>query len=118
MVIPHPEEFWPILLADYDVDGYEVWNPQSQEYTEFLISVLVTKNRRRERNQRPLLLFMGDDTHMSEKLRPLEEQHKSKGQREIGYQPPWDDLNLRKKLIMAEMDRLTLIQEYKARLDG
>ena len=118
IVIPHPEEFWPILLADYDVDGYEVWNPQSQEYTEFLISVLVTKNRRREQNQRPLLLFMGDDTHMSEKIRPLDEQHKGKGQREIGYQPPWEDLNLRKKLIMAEMDRLTLIQEYKARLDG
>jgi len=27
IIIPHPEQFWPILLADYDVDGYEVWNP-------------------------------------------------------------------------------------------
>jgi len=40
IVIPHPEQFWPILLRDYDVDGIEVWNPQSQEYTEFLISVV------------------------------------------------------------------------------
>ncbi|TBV79294.1 MAG: hypothetical protein EYX74_07330 [Desulfobulbaceae bacterium] len=116
VVVPHPEEFWPILLAEYDVDGYEVWNPQSREYTDFLISVLVNKNRRRDRQQRPLLLFMGDDTHMSAKIRPPEEQKVSKGLREIGYQPPWDDLNLRKKLIMTQMDRLTLIQEYKARL--
>jgi hypothetical protein len=33
VVIPHPEQFWPILLADYDVDASS-WNPQSQEYTE------------------------------------------------------------------------------------
>ena len=29
IVIPHPEQFWPILLKEYDVDGIEVWNPQS-----------------------------------------------------------------------------------------
>ncbi len=47
MVIPHPEQFWPILLADYDVDGYEVWNPQSREYTDFLIRALDNQNKRR-----------------------------------------------------------------------
>ena len=45
VVIPHPEQFWPILLADYDVDGIEVWNPQSQQYTEFLINVVNRRNR-------------------------------------------------------------------------
>ena len=118
IVIPHPEEFWPILLAEYDVDGYEVWNPQSREYTEFLITVLSNKNQRRSQSQRPLLAFMGDDTHFSEKTKPYEEQDKSKRDREIGYQPPWDDLSLRKKLIVTTMDRETVIQEYKARLDG
>ncbi len=47
VVIPHPEQFWPILLADYDVDGYEVWNPQSREYTDFLIRALDNQNKRR-----------------------------------------------------------------------
>ncbi len=70
IVIPHPEQFWTILLADYDVDGYEVWNPQSQRYTEFLIDTLARKNRKGW-NDRRQLVFMGDDTHMSEKLRNL-----------------------------------------------
>ncbi|MFH7321161.1 hypothetical protein ACHHRT_11205 [Desulfurivibrio sp. D14AmB] len=118
IVIPHPEEFWPVLLADYDVDGYEVWNPQSREYTDFLITVLAGKNRRRGQKERPLLAFMGDDTHFSEKIKAPEDQDKSKRDREIGLQPPWDDLNLRKKLIVTEMDRETVIQEYKARLDS
>ncbi|HET97221.1 MAG TPA: hypothetical protein ENN98_00665 [Desulfurivibrio alkaliphilus] len=118
IVIPHPEEFWPVLLADYDVDGYEVWNPQSLEYTDFLITVLAGKNRRREQKERPLLAFMGDDTHFSEKIKAYEDQDKSKRDREIGLQPPWDDLSLRKKLIVTKMDRETVIQEYKSRLDS
>ncbi len=68
IVIPHPEQFWPILLADYDVDGYEVWNPQSQEFTEFLINVVNRQNRIRKGTEKPVLIFMGDDTHMSEKI--------------------------------------------------
>lgn len=118
IVIPHPEEFWPILLAEYDVDGYEVWNPQSREYTDFLISVLVNKNRQRGQQERPLLVFMGDDTHFSETVKAPEDQDKSKRGREIGYQPPWEDLSLRKKLIVAEMSRERVIHEYKARLDS
>lgn len=66
-MIPHPEQFWPILLTGYDVDGVEVWNPQSHRYTNFLVSVLNEKNRRMDSSERPLLIFMGDDTHMSEK---------------------------------------------------
>jgi len=99
VVIPHPEQFWPILLANYDVDGYEVWNPQSQRYTEFLISVLYEKNRRRGNGERRMLVFMGDDTHMGEKTLAVSNGDSSKARREIGLQPAWDDLAISKKLI-------------------
>ncbi len=116
VVIPHPEQFWPILLASYDVDGYEVWNPQSQRYTEFLISVLYEKNRRRGNGERRMLVFMGDDTHMGEKTLAFSDP--AKARREIGLQPAWDDLAIGKKLIVADMDRARVIEEYSARLDG
>ena len=118
VVIPHPEQFWPILLASYDVDGYEVWNPQSQRYTEFLISVLYEKNRRRGNGVRRMLVFMGDDTHMGEKTLPVSGGDSSKARREIGLQPAWDDLVIGKKLIVADMDRARVIEEYAARLDS
>ena len=78
IVIPHPEQFWPILLADYDVDGIEVWNPQSQQYTEFLINVVNRRNRMGWHGKRPILIFMGDDCHMSEKTRDPAEQDPEK----------------------------------------
>ena len=115
IVIPHPEQFWPVLLADYDVDGYEVWNPQSLEYTRFLINTMVRQNRH---FSRPLIIFMGDDTHMGEKTRPIAEQDEKKAAREIGVQPPWDDMDIRKLLIKAGMDRSQVISEYSARLAG
>lgn len=115
IIIPHPEQFWPILLADYDVDGYEVWNPQSQEYTEFLVTVLNRRNKQ-VNNSRPLLVFMGDDTHMSEKTKTPENRDPAKAVREIGFQPPWDDMQIRKQLLKAGMDRSGIIAEYKARL--
>ena len=115
IVIPHPEQFWPVLLADYDVDGYEVWNPQSLEYTRFLINTMVRQNRH---FSRPLIIFMGDDTHMGEKTRPIAEQDEKKAAREIGVQPPWDDMDIRKLLIKAGMDRNQVISEYSARLAG
>jgi len=59
IVIPHPEQFWPILLADYDVDGYEVWNPQSREYTEFLINVVNKQNKAGKYRDKPILILMG-----------------------------------------------------------
>ncbi|EGB16133.1 hypothetical protein DND132_2930 [Pseudodesulfovibrio mercurii] len=117
VVIPHPEQFWPILLRNYDVDGIEVWNPQSREYTEFLISVVNEQNERRT-SGRDKLIFMGDDCHMGEKTKPADQQDPEKSAREIGYQPAWDDLGVRKRLIVNNISRRTVIQEYKARLAG
>lgn len=118
IVIPHPEQFWPVLLADYDVDGIEVWNPQSRKYTQFLISVLKDKNHRRAGERPPLLIFMGDDTHMGEKTRDPADQKPEKANREIGLQPAWDDLTVRKRLIMANSGRRQVIAAYKERLAG
>lgn len=116
IVIPHPEQFWPILLADYDVDGVEVWNPQSQRYTDFLITVIKDMNKKNPGSDRPLLVFMGDDTHFGEKVRSPETQNKLKAYRELGYQPPWDDLNISKALVMSAVDREHIIEEYKNRI--
>lgn len=115
VVIPHPEQFWPILLADYDVDGIEVWNPQSQEYTEFLIHVVSRHNETR-RTKRPLLVLMGDDCHMGEKVKDPRVQDPEKSAREIGLQPAWDDMSIRKSLILCNMSRENAIEEYAARL--
>lgn len=118
VVIPHPEQFWPILLRNYDVDGIEVWNPQSQEYTEFLISVVNEQNARRTASERQMFIFMGDDCHMGEKTKPLEQQDTKKAAREIGLQPAWDDLSIRKKLIVNGISRRSVIREYRERLAG
>ncbi len=116
IIIPHPEQFWPILLAEYDVDGYEVWNPQSRNYTEFLINVVNRHNRHRRNKDRPLLIFMGDDTHMAEKVKAPHLQNTEKARRQVGYQKAWDDLAIRKSLSLANWNRSRLIQEYKERL--
>jgi hypothetical protein len=87
VIVPHPEQFWPILLADYDVDGYEVWNPQSRMFTEFLIRDVLRQNRHHKRSRRRLLVTMGDDCHMGEKTKPPERQDPEKASREIGVQP-------------------------------
>ncbi|MBF0531234.1 MAG: hypothetical protein HQK55_18600 [Deltaproteobacteria bacterium] len=116
VVIPHPEQFWPVLLADYDVDGYEVWNPESREYTEFLIGALNRQNRLRGPGRRSLLIFMGDDTHMSVKVRDPETQEPSKLEREIGFQPAWDDVAVQRSLSLAGASRTQIIERYKERL--
>ncbi len=118
VVIPHPEQFWPILLADYDVDGIEVWNPQSREYTEFLIKAVNRQNENRCRTTPQLLVFMGDDCHMSEKVKDPALQEPEKAAREIGLQPAWEDLAVRKSLILCGTSRSQVIDEYKARLNG
>lgn len=117
VVIPHPEQFWPILLADYDVDGVEVWNPQSREYTEFLIQALTNQNKSRPAGRRPMLIFMGDDTHMSVKLKEPGQVEPSKYEREVGLQPAWDEVAVRKSLSLAGASRSQVIDEYRARLD-
>ncbi len=116
IVVPHPEQFWPILLCDYDIDGYEVWNPQSQEYTEFLINVIHRQNRSRSKSQRPLLVFMGDDTHMGEKIKDPTQIDATKYYREIGVQPAWNELTIKKALIVGNFDRWKVLEEYRARL--
>lgn len=116
IVIPHPEQFWPILLADYDVDGIEVWNPQSQQYSEFLINVVNRRNRMGWHGKRPILIFMGDDCHMSEKTRDPAEQDPEKAAREIGLQPAWHDYAIRKSLIVNSVSPRKIIETYRGRL--
>lgn len=118
VIIPHPEQFWPILLADYDVDGYEVWNPQSQRYTDFLITAVGRANACMGAASRRKLVFMGDDTHMGEKVKNNAQQNSEKVNREIGYQPAWDDLEISKRLILSGMSREIVIREYRERLLG
>ena len=118
VVIPHPEQFWPILLCDYDIDGYEVWNPESREYTEFLIKVINRQNKNRSKSLRRLLIFMGDDTHMGEKIKDTSQIDASKYYREIGVQPAWTDLGIKKSLSIGDFDREKVLDEYLARLEG
>ena len=117
IVIPHPEQFWPILLADYDIDGIEIWNPQSRKYTDFLISVINNKNNAMRAGNKRLLILMGDDTHMGEKVKSPSHQADEKAMREIGVQPGWEDLLIKKKLILAGMEKTAVMTEYRARLD-
>ncbi len=117
IVVPHPEQFWPVLLAGYDVDGYEVWNPQSRRYTEMLIDYVMRQNEGRSVDER-MLVFMGDDTHMSEKALDLRYQDPEKAGREVGYQPAWDDPAIKAKMRAFGLERAALIEEYESRLRG
>ncbi len=117
IIVPHPEQFWPILLADYDIDGYEVWNPQSQAYTNFLMQAVQNINRTGRRRSRPLLTLMGDDCHMSEKCKPVELQDPEKAAREVGWQPAWEDMAIKKTLAMYNIRKSAIISEYKQRLE-
>ncbi len=116
IIIPHPEQFWPVLLTDYDVDGIEVWNPRSRQYSDFLIDVVNKKNRSAD-HKKHLLVFMGDDTHMSEKLRPPHLQDREKSGREIGIQAGWNDPSIIKSLKNANSSKAGIISEYKSRLE-
>jgi hypothetical protein len=116
IVIPHPEQFWPVLLEELDVDGIEVWNPQSFEFTRFLIDVVNRLNRTQRRRERPLLITMGDDCHMGEKVKDPRHRDPVKAGREIGYQPAWEDLGIQKRLSAANVRRRRVIEDYKARL--
>lgn len=118
IIVPHPEQFWPVLLCDYDVDGYEVWNPQSLEFTEFLVRVVSRENRQPGRFTRRLLITMGDDCHMGEKVKHPAIQDRAKAAREIGYQPAWDETRVHKALNAAKANRRSVIEEYRERLHG
>ncbi|MDR2141086.1 MAG: hypothetical protein LBR11_04735 [Deltaproteobacteria bacterium] len=113
VVIPHPPLFWPILMDDLDVDGWEVWNPSTPNHTIFLIDTLA----RQKKTKRPLLAFMGDDTHMSSKIRPDQKsEEKNNFDREIGFQSPWRDPQVAKALARAGQSREKTMDEYRARL--
>jgi hypothetical protein len=117
-VIPHPEQFWPILLADYDIDGIEVWNPQSREYTEFLINVV---NRRKQGRPLRAAAAHHDGRRYAlrrESARPRIPGRARRPAASSGYQPAWDDVGIRKNLAVAGMDRGRVIDEYKQRLGG
>jgi hypothetical protein len=113
IVIPHPPQFWPAILDNLDVDGWEVWNPSTPNHTIFLIETMAAKKK----GKRSLLAFMGDDTHMSSKIRPDQKsEEKNNLDREIGFQPPWRDLQVIKTLKKVGQSRDRTMDEYRARL--
>ncbi|MDR1677870.1 MAG: hypothetical protein LBS44_05705 [Deltaproteobacteria bacterium] len=113
IVIPHPPQFWPVLIDDLDVDGWEVWNPSTPGYTLFLIDCLA---RTKGRTKRPLLAFMGDDTHMSSKVRANITEDKNGRGREIGFQPPWWDPDVAQALKRNGQSRERTMDEFRSRL--
>lgn len=117
VTIPHPEQFWPILLAGYDVDAIEVWNPQSRRHTNFLISVVNEANAKHP-SAKPTLVTMGDDTHFGEMLRLPDGPEQARLAREIGVQPLWEDPVTLKELERAGMTRERVIDAFRQRLGG
>ncbi|UQZ90585.1 hypothetical protein C4J81_15775 [Deltaproteobacteria bacterium Smac51] len=114
VVIPHPPVFWPILLSDLDVDGWEVWNSSTPSHTVFLTEALSRANQ--IQRKRPLLVFMGDDTHMSAKIRLPVSDQKGSASREIGFQDPWFSQPVRDALNKTNQSRTNTINEYRDRL--
>jgi hypothetical protein len=113
LVIPHPPAFWPVLLADLDVDGWEIWNPSTPSHALFLSRALARANEGRRRR---LLAFMGDDTHLSAKFRPGLSGEKNSADREIGFQDPWADPALEGLLASTGQSLARTLAEYRARL--
>jgi hypothetical protein len=113
VVIPHPPLFWPAIIDDLDVDGWEVWNPSTPNHTIFLIQCLERMSKSRPK----LLAFMGDDTHMSSKIRPNIAEDKGNLMREIGFQPPWRDPKVIEALKNAGQSRERTLNEYCSRID-
>ena len=114
VIIPHPPKFWPILLSELDVDGWEVWNPSTPKHTIFLIEAL---KRHNETHAKKLLAFMGDDTHMSAKIRENYGTEKKGAEREIGFQPPWADPIVAKSLKEAGQSRQKSLDAYRRILE-
>lgn len=114
IVVPHPEQFWTVLLADYDIDGVEIWNPSSHEYSRFLAQVLRRKNEQPAYSHRSLLTFMGDDTHFSKLYEQIQQDEKP--HRELGFQPAWDDISIKKELIKGGISKAHTIAAYRERL--
>lgn len=114
IVIPHPEVFWPVLLAGYDVDGVEVWNPCSNRYTTVILDMIARQNQG-HKHKKLLLPFMGDDCHMAEKTRPIALQDPEKADREIGLQP-WERPDIVERLKAMNMTKESIMDMYRERL--
>ena len=82
------------------------------------MQVVLEQNKTRKFKERPILAFMGDDTHMGEKARPLELRDTVKTEREIGVQPAWEDPDIKKVLIRTGYSKERIINEYRTRLDN
>lgn len=115
VIIPHPPLFWPMLLSDLDVDGWEVWNPSTPKHAIFLTEALARANEGRT-SHRPLLAFMGDDTHMSAKFRLNLSDEKDSARREIGFQDPWTEPAVKAALDRAGQSRRRTLAEYQERM--
>lgn len=115
IVIPHPEVFWSVLLAGYDIDGIEVWNPCSNRYTTVILDMMARQNAGHKHKKR-LLPFMGDDCHMAEKTRPMALQDPEKAHREIGLQEPWESPEILTRLQAMGMTKESIMDEYTKRL--
>ncbi|MDR2455194.1 MAG: hypothetical protein LBE49_01180, partial [Deltaproteobacteria bacterium] len=59
---------------------------------------------------------MGDDTHMSSKIRPDVMEDKSYREREIGFQPPWSDPEAARALKALGQSRERTMDEYRSRI--
>ncbi len=115
IVIPHPPAFWPILLSNLDVDGWEIWNPSTPRHTLFLLEALNSINEHRVAKRR-LLAFMGDDTHMSAKFRRNLSDEKDSVGREIGFQDTWNQPEVSAALGRAGQGLRRTLDEYRSRL--
>jgi hypothetical protein len=111
---PHPEQFWPILLADYDVTATRSGTPVPR-YTDFLITAGPANCL--GRSSRPQARLHGRrHAHGREGQGSAEQNPRRRP--EIGYQPAWDDLEISKRLILSGMSREIVIREYRDRLMG
>lgn len=117
ITIPHPEQFWPILLANYDTDGVEVWNPQSKRHTNFLIATIAETNRRRARSgkRRPLIVTTGDDCHVGEMAQQLI-SNDERPSRELGLQSAWTDESTVAALGDAGISKQSIMHAIRERL--
>ncbi|MFI3272612.1 MAG: hypothetical protein R3Y11_11020 [Pseudomonadota bacterium] len=117
VTIPHPEQFWPILLANYDADGVEVWNPQSKRHTDFLIATITETNRRRAKSgkRKPIIVTTGDDCHVGEMVQQLVSDHQ-RPVRELGVQGAWSDDNTLEALHEAGISRQSIMRAVRERL--
>jgi hypothetical protein len=116
VVVPHPQKFPGVLETNYDVDGYEVWSPGWPRKTSALIDAIAERSA--SRKARPFLMFLADDCHLGEKLRPANLRCPKRAAREIGVQAGWDDPAIRSCLERAGVTRRGVIEAYRHRLLG